>query len=80
MKWNDLYLGPKIESITDDNQNFSRYSYCLNNPLTNTDPSGEFWSLVFYAAVDVFFNWASHDFKLGIYERHNNIFVFYYFV
>ncbi|MDR2040088.1 MAG: RHS repeat-associated core domain-containing protein, partial [Bacteroidales bacterium] len=24
-------------------QNFNRYSYCLNNPLVFTDPSGEFW-------------------------------------
>lgn len=24
-------------------QNFNRYSYCLNNPLKYTDPTGEFW-------------------------------------
>ncbi|MCL2598083.1 MAG: hypothetical protein FWD66_10645, partial [Paludibacter sp.] len=24
-------------------QNFNRYSYCMNNPLKFTDPSGEFW-------------------------------------
>ena len=26
-----------------DSQNFNRYSYCLNNPLKYTDPSGEIW-------------------------------------
>lgn len=26
----------------DNSQNFNRYSYCLNNPLKYTDPSGEF--------------------------------------
>ena len=27
----------------ENSQNFNRYSYCLNNPLKYTDPSGEFW-------------------------------------
>ncbi len=26
-----------------DSQSFNRYSYCLNNPLKYTDPSGEVW-------------------------------------
>ena len=26
--------------------NYNRYSYCLNNPLKYTDPSGEFWHLI----------------------------------
>ena len=26
-----------------NSQNFNRYSYCLNNPLKYTDPTGEFW-------------------------------------
>lgn len=32
----------------DNSQNFNRYSYCLNNPLKYTDPSGEFiwWPLI----------------------------------
>ncbi len=29
---------------------FNRYSYCLNNPLIYTDPSGEVWQYVFMAA------------------------------
>jgi RHS repeat-associated protein len=31
---------PYIQQI-DNTQNFNRYSYCLNNPLKYTDPSGE---------------------------------------
>lgn len=31
--------------MPDNAQNFNRYSYCLNNPLKYTDPSGEFWGL-----------------------------------
>ena len=32
----------------ENSQNFNRYSYCLNNPLKYTDPSGEFiwWPLI----------------------------------
>ena len=34
---------PYVQDITNP-QNFNRYSYCLNNPLKYTDPSGEmFW-------------------------------------
>ena len=29
----------------DNSQNFNRYSYCLNNPLKYTDPSGEWFGL-----------------------------------
>ena len=33
-------------------QNYNRYSYCLNNPLKYTDPSGElFWAAVGIAAL-----------------------------
>ncbi|MFT4223136.1 RHS repeat domain-containing protein [Dysgonomonas sp.] len=33
-------------------QNYNRYSYCLNNPLKYTDPSGEFlWIPVLIAAI-----------------------------
>jgi len=31
----------------DNSQNLNRYSYCLNNPLAITDPSGfDFWSML----------------------------------
>jgi RHS repeat-associated protein len=31
----------------DFSQSFNRYSYCLNNPFRYTDPSGEFFDMVF---------------------------------
>ena len=31
--------------MPDNSQNFNRYSYCLNNPLKYTDPSGEIFSI-----------------------------------
>jgi len=35
-----------------NSQNFNRYSYCLNNPLIYTDPSGEFiWMPIIIGAV-----------------------------
>ena len=33
-----------------NSQNFNRYSYCLNNPLKYTDPSGEFLAELFASA------------------------------
>ncbi len=37
------FLSPDNYVQTPDNsQNYNRYSYCLNNPLKYTDPSGEF--------------------------------------
>ena len=41
-------------------QGFNRYSYCMNNPLKYTDPSGEFWHLIIGAAVGSVFNWLVH--------------------
>ena len=35
----------------DNTQSFNRYSYCLNNPLKYTDPSGEFWHIVIGAVI-----------------------------
>lgn len=51
--------------MPDNSQNFNRYSYCLNNPLKYTDPSGEFWNLILGAAIGGIFNWASHGFQLN---------------
>lgn len=34
-----------------NSQNFNRYTYCLNNPLKYTDPSGELWQLIAGAAI-----------------------------
>jgi len=38
--------------------NYNRYSYCLNNPLMYTDPSGEFIHLIIGAAIGGLMNWA----------------------
>lgn len=36
----------------DFTQNFNRYTYCMNNPLMYTDPSGDFfWFAVFLGAI-----------------------------
>jgi hypothetical protein len=41
------FLSPDpFVQIPDYTQNLNRYSYCLNNPLKYTDPSGEFWWLI----------------------------------
>ena len=50
---------PYIQS-PDIVQNYNRYSYCLNNPLKYTDPSGEFWHLVIGAGIGGFVNWVTH--------------------
>lgn len=39
-------------------QDFNRYSYCRNNPLLYTDPSGEWIHLVIGAAIGGVMNWA----------------------
>ena len=39
--------------MPDNSQNFNRYSYCLNNPLKYTDPSGEFFELIAFAAFNM---------------------------
>ena len=44
----------------DFTQNFNRYTYCLNNPLKYTDPSGEFAHLVLGAIIGGFINLATH--------------------
>jgi RHS repeat-associated protein len=37
--------------MPDNSQNFNRYSYCLNNPLVYTDPSGEFFIGTIFTGV-----------------------------
>ena len=48
-----------------DAQSYNRYSYCLNNPLKYTDPSGEIWGLAISAAIGGVMNWASHGFRFN---------------
>jgi RHS repeat-associated protein len=39
-----IFLSPdNYVQAPDNSQNFNRYSYCLNNPLKYTDPSGNFF-------------------------------------
>ena len=47
------FLSPDNYIQSPDNpQNYNRYSYCLNNPLRYTDPSGEFvWAPFLIAAA-----------------------------
>jgi RHS repeat-associated protein len=51
--------------MPDYSQNFNRYSYCLNNPLKYSDPSGEWIHLVIGAAIggtlNVIFNAGNID-------------------
>ena len=37
----------------DNTQSFNRYSYCFNNPLVYTDPSGEFIGTIWTAGIDL---------------------------
>ena len=41
-------------------QSYNRYSYCMNNPLKYTDPSGELWHLIIGAAAGGVINWLTH--------------------
>lgn len=41
---------PYVQDITNP-QNLNRYSYCLNNPLKYTDPTGEFFHIIIGAAI-----------------------------
>ena len=54
------FLSPdNYVQMPDFSQSFNRYSYCLNNPLKYTDPSGEFWWLaaaMFGGVVNVAMN------------------------
>ena len=45
--------------MPDNSQNFNRYSYCLNNPLKYTDPSGNLFGIDDAVIVFVAFNMAS---------------------
>ena len=51
--------------MPENSQSFNRYSYCLNNPLKYTDPSGEFWNLIIGGVIGGVFNWASHGFQFN---------------
>lgn len=46
--------------LPDNSQSYNRYSYCLNNPLKYTDPSGEFFHLIIGAALGGIVNWVAN--------------------
>ncbi len=48
-----LSTDPYVQN-PDFSQNFNRYTYCLNNPLIYTDPSGEFFWTIVTAVFDFF--------------------------
>ena len=50
---------PYVQAMN-NSQNYNRYSYCLNNPLKYTDPSGEFWHIIIGAVVGGVINVATH--------------------
>ena len=44
---------PHIQA-PDYSQSFNRYSYCINNPLKYTDPTGEIFGTIFTFYVDLY--------------------------
>ncbi|MCR5455368.1 MAG: RHS repeat-associated core domain-containing protein [Bacteroidales bacterium] len=46
----------------ENSQNFNRFSYCLNNPLKYTDPTGEFvwWPIIALASTFAVGNLSTH--------------------
>ncbi|MDR2037509.1 MAG: FG-GAP-like repeat-containing protein [Bacteroidales bacterium] len=62
-----LSIDPYVQ-MPDNTQSFNRYSYCLNNPLAYTDPSGEFflWTIItgivdFFATGLFQWDWKNYD-------------------
>lgn len=51
-----------------NSQSFNRYSYCLNNPLKYTDPSGEFFGTIIAAFTDLVGNLFKHGFNVSEYN------------
>jgi YD repeat-containing protein len=51
--------------MPDFSQNFNRYSYCLNNPLRYSDPSGEWIHLLIGAIIGGVINWGVHGFQFN---------------
>jgi RHS repeat-associated protein len=53
----------------DFSQNFNRYSYCLNNPLKYTDPSGEFFLFtLMFEWTKTFVNTTFNVFKTALFD------------
>jgi RHS repeat-associated protein len=61
----DPFLGRMLSpdnyvQAPDFTQNLNRYSYCFNNPLKYTDPSGEWINLLYAGLSAGFTNWIAH--------------------
>ncbi|WP_205943771.1 RHS repeat domain-containing protein [Pedobacter aquae] len=48
-----------------NSQNFNRYGYVYNNPLSHVDPSGEFIHLIVGAVIGGVINWAANGAKFS---------------
>lgn len=62
------FLSPdNFVQMPDNSQNFNRYSYCLNNPLKYTDPSGEAFGIddvvLAFAAINMASSMMRADFE-----------------
>ena len=61
------FLSPdNYVQLPDFSQNFNRYSYCLNNPLIYTDPSGELIGELFYIAAMAYFGGVQANFMHAV--------------
>ncbi len=49
-------------------QNFNRYSYALNNPLTYSDPDGKFFVTALMGIFDFYSNLFKHGFNVSRYS------------
>ena len=61
----DACLSKNYVQEPDNSQNFNRYSYCLNNPLRYTDPTGELAWIVAGAVIGGVINWGVHGFEFN---------------
>lgn len=62
------FLSPdNYVQLPDFSQNFNRYSYCLNNPLKYTDPSGEWFGFddLIVSGVSFLTGYVAHGLKSG---------------
>ena len=63
------FLSPdNYVQLPDNPQNLNRYSYCLNNPLKYTDPSGELIGTIITAFVNLVSNVVNHGFNTHVYD------------
>lgn len=54
--------------MPDFSQNFNRYSYCLNNPLSNNDTDGQFVNSIVNGVIDLFDNLIRHGINVSQYN------------